>query len=123
MSTPGVRGLAGRWERAICRYLSAHRVPLTWGGPVKGFTGIAGYGFRRIVPKSADGLETWRRMPEYMRKHRDTSNLIVFVTNPIYGENIDDSLVVMRLSTFAEIFGSHVNTDRERYIYAPAHHG
>ena len=62
-------------------------------------------------------------MPEYMRKHNDERNLIVFVTNPVYGDSVGDSLVVMRLSTFADIFGSHINTDRERYIYAPDNHG
>lgn len=111
----------GRWERTIARYLTAHRVPVTWKGPVAGFTGIAGYGFRRIAPKASRYVSeaTWAKMPLYMRQHAGIRNLIVIVTNRMYGDDIEDSIVVMRLSTFAEIFATHINSDRERYIYAP----
>jgi hypothetical protein len=122
MKVPATKGGDnGRWERMIARYLTANRIPLTWRGKMTGFTGIAGYGFRRIAPKRAQFLseETWSKMPEYMKKYSHISNLIVFVTNKTYGDNIEDTIVVMRLSTFTEIFATHVNNDRERYIYAP----
>jgi hypothetical protein len=116
-----VGGANGRWERTLARYLTVNKVPLTWAGQIKGFTGISGYGFRRIAPKAArfDPMASWCRMPEYMKEHRNIRNLIVFVTNRTYGDGIEDSLVVMRLSTFTEMFSTHINSDRERYIYAP----
>jgi hypothetical protein len=114
------------WERTICRYLNGHRIPLSFISPLKGFRGIHGYSFRRIVPKRRGddpGAIRWERIPKFMRDHNDEPNLVLFVTNPTYGDSIEDVIVVMRLSTFAPLFASHINNDRERYVHAAHDHG
>lgn len=117
----GESGDNGKWERTLARFFTANRIPLTWGGAVKGFTGISGYTIRRIAPMRSRYYSTasWKEMPAYFRERQHLPNMIVVVTNRKYGDDIEDSLVVMRLGTFAPIFATHINSDRERYIHAP----
>ena len=124
MKAPRGSGNTGVWERTIGRYLTANRIPLAWAGHLTGFVGVSGYTFRRIVPKRAATVqaETWKGMPAYFREHRDDHNLIVIVTNKQYGDDLEDSLVVMRLGTFTPMFATHINSDKERYIHAANDH-
>ena len=62
----------------------------------------------------------WARMPEYMNRLGKTEdNVVVFVTNKQYGDSVDDSYVVMRLGTFIPMMKALLESDKERYLYAP----
>lgn len=115
----------GQWERTISRYLTAHKVPVRWDAAKQKFVGLYGYFIKRVAPmRRGESLSevTWSRMPLYMREMRDEMNHILIVTNRRYGDDVEDSLVVMRLNTFAEMLSTHINSDRERYIDAPYSH-
>ncbi len=124
MKAPTQSGDTGGWERAIARYLTANRVPVRWDHTTQSFTGLSGYTIRRSVPMRArlDPGQALTALPKFFRTHTD-NGLIVVVTNRKYGEDLEDSLVVTRLGTFGPILASHINNDRERYIYAPDNHG
>jgi hypothetical protein len=120
MKAPRGSGDTGTWERTLSRFLTVSGIPVQWKGHLTGFTGLSGYVIKRIAPQRSRYLSTasWAKMPEFWREHRDINNLIVIVTNRKYGDDLEDSLVVMRLGTFAPIFATHINNDRERYIDA-----
>lgn len=120
MKPPTTSGDKGSWERTLARYFTANKVPLTWDGASHTFKGLAGYTIRRSAPMRAriDPGQALTALPRFFRSHQD-DGLIVVVTNRKYGEDLEDSLVVTRLGTFGPIFASHINSDRERYIYAP----
>ncbi len=124
MKSPKKSGDNGRWERTLARFFTANRIPLRWDGVAKRFVGISSYTFARIAPMRArvNPDEALSNLPRYFREHQHDGNLIVVVTNLKYGDDLEDSLVVMKLGTFAPIFTSHINTDRERYVYAADHH-
>jgi hypothetical protein len=117
VKAPTASGNNGRWERTLARYFTANRIPVTWEGVSKTFTGLHGYTIRRSVPMRArlDPGEALNAIPRFFRQHKET-NLIVIVTNRRYGDDLEDSLVVMRLDTFTSMFATHINSDRERYI-------
>jgi hypothetical protein len=57
-------------------------------------------------------------MPEYMRKYErlaDGKQVIIFATNRGYGDSVDDSLVVLRMGTFAPMLKAFVDQDKERW--------
>jgi hypothetical protein len=116
MRVPVPRADKGVWERAISRYLHGNRIPLTWKGGQ--FVGLHRYTFRRIVPKRAnqDPSQSLSQLPRYFKERADEQNLIVFITNPQYGDSLEDSLVAMRLGTFGPIFETHINNNRERLV-------
>jgi hypothetical protein len=120
MKAPVKTGDDGRWERTIARYLTANKIPIRWKGGM--FQGIAQHTIRRIAPMRRGTDETLARMPAYFRQRRDEPNLIVLVTNRMYGDDIEDSLVVMRLGTLTPMFATFVNNDRERWIINATQH-
>lgn len=117
MKVPRRSGDTGAWERMIARFLTANKVPVEWSGAVRRFIGLHGYTIRRIAPMRAryDTSQALHGLPVLFRAS-DDPNLIVIVTNAHYGDNLEDSLVVLRLGTFTPIFATHINNDRERYI-------
>ena len=106
------------WDKLLARYLTSNGIPLTWDWVAKRFTGVAGHRFARKNPKSE--AQVWARMPEYMNRLGKTEdNVVVFVTNKQYGDSVDDSYVVMRLGTFIPMMKALLESDKERYLYAP----
>lgn len=124
MKAPTRSGDNGAWERALARFLTVSRIPVVWKGDVQRFTGIVSYTFARIAPMRArlNPDESLTKLPKFFKQREHLPNLIVFVTNRKYGDDLEDSLVVMRLGTFAPIFATHINNDRERYIDAAYRH-
>jgi len=109
---------AAAWERVMTRYFAANHIPLKWEYIPRRFTGIAGHVFARLNPKQDAVENVWVRMPEYVKryeKNEDGKNAIVFVTNRAYGDNIDDSLVVLRLGTFVPMLKAFIDSDKERW--------
>jgi len=106
------------WEQTISRYFAAVGIPLRWEGLRKRFQGIAGHEFARLNPKSNKNEAVWTRMPEYVKKYErlaDGKQVVVFVTNRGYGDSVDDSLVVLRMGTFAPMLKAFIETDKERW--------
>ena len=114
------REAASGWERVLTRYFAAFGIPLRWDYGTRRFTGVAGHLFARLNPAKEDAM--WANIPKYVRKYESSEHnvssvpVIIFVTNRVYGESVEDSLVVMRLGTFAPMFKSFVNSDKERWI-------
>ncbi len=123
VKAPTQTGDRGIWERALARFMTVNRVPVTWKGSK--FNGISGYTLARIAPMRArlHPDESLSKLPLFFRLRQHEQNLIVFVTNRKYGDDLEDSLVVMRLGTFMPMFATHINSDKERYIDAPNDHG
>lgn len=92
------------WERTIVRYLNAHAIPIKWDGLAKRFTGIKGHCIARINPRVEQNA--WALMPQRLRQYEApdrnsySDNVILLVTNRMYGDSVDDTIVVMRLGTF-----------------------
>lgn len=102
------------WERTLSRYFAANSIPLTWDARRKRFLGVAGHAVARLNPRSEASV--WARMPElFGRFEKDDRNTIVFVTNKVYGDTVDDSFVVMRIGTFIPMMKALVESDRERW--------
>lgn len=120
MKAPRQSGDKGAWERTISRYLTANKVPVLWDYTQRKFTGIHGYTLKRIAPMRAryDTSQSLSGLPEFFRDHAGEPNLVVIVTNRKYGDDLEDSLVVMRLGTFGPMFATHITSDRERYLDA-----
>ena len=57
-------------------------------------------------------------MPEYVKRYEQKSGnkVIVFVTNRRFGDSVDDSMVVMRMGTFAPMIKAFIDADRERWV-------
>ena len=123
VKAPTRSGDTGSWERALARFLTVNKVPVTW--KTGKFAGISSYTLARIAPMRArlNPDESLSKLPLFFRLRQHERNLIVFVTNRKYGDDLEDSLVVMRLGTFMPMFATHINSDRERYIDAAQHHG
>lgn len=106
------------WEKTLSRYFAAVGVPLRWEYVKRRFLGVAGHEFARLNPKSGKDEAVWTRMPEYMRKYErlaDGKQVIIFATNRGYGDSVDDSLVVLRMGTFAPMLKAFVDQDKERW--------
>jgi hypothetical protein len=110
---------AGRWERTLERYMVAHGIPLRWDGLAKRYTGIAGHLFARLNPKVEENM--WANMPRYVRRYEQQDKnetgkqVVIFATNRNYGDSVDDSIVVMRLGTFAPMLKAFIQSDKERW--------
>ena len=102
------------WESTLSRYFAANSIPLRWDAYRKRFLGVAGHSVARLNPRSE--AYVWARMPElFGRFEKDDRNVIVFVTNKVYGDTVDDSFVVMRIGTFIPMMKALVESDRERW--------
>lgn len=106
------------WEKTLSRYLAANGIPLAWNPVSKRYEGVAGHTFARLNPRLEEGA--WARMPHRMsRIDAKEDNLVMFVTNKMYGDSVDDNFVVMRLGTFIPMMKALVESDRERWSNAP----
>ena len=107
-----------RWERTLSRYFATYGVDLRWSYPRRRFIGIANHVFARINPRNESNV--WQRMPDFIRKYEtaEGKQVVVLVTNRMYGDSVDDTLVVTRLGTFVPMLKALVETDRERWTYA-----
>lgn len=113
------REAASGWERVLTRYFAATGIPLQWDYGKRRFTGISGHLFARLNPAKEDSM--WANIPQYVRKYEDrylnsdAKPVVLLITNRRYGESVEDSLVVMRLGTFAPMLKSFVDSDKERW--------
>jgi hypothetical protein len=104
------------WEKILARFIVASGLPyFFWDGASKRFKGIYGWTFARVSPRNHGG---WDRVPEAFRflEKRSDMPMIVFLASKDNGETIDDSYVLMRLSTFAPFLVNKVESDPERHI-------
>lgn len=114
------------WEKALSRYFAAHAVDLRWDYASRRFTGIAGHIFARLNPQKEDNV--WKRMPEYVKRYEQSDRnsegkqVVIFATNRQYGDSVEDTLVVMRLGTFAPMLKALINQDKERWINGTPKH-
>ena len=102
------------WPKVLARYFTVHGIPLTWDGREQVFKGLYGYVVKRMNPRTTE--KTWARMPDRMTTvEREVQKpLIMVVTNKMYGADVGDSYVVMRLDTFLPMFVTHYKENRER---------
>lgn len=110
-------GTAGAWERLIVRYFATYTIPLKWSYQDRRFLGIAGLKIVRINPRS--GADTkWALIPQHLKKHegeRGNGNpCVILVTNKQYGDSVDDTIAVMKLSTLMPILKVWYQFDVER---------
>jgi hypothetical protein len=60
-------------------------------------------------------------MPEYVKRYelpernREGKQVVIFATNRQYGDSVEDTLVVMRLGTFAPMLKALIAQDKERW--------
>jgi hypothetical protein len=107
------------WENTLTRYFAAWGIPLRWDYGKRRYRGISGHLFARLNPRVEENV--WVRMPEYLKKYEhqdrnpDGRQVVIFTTNKIYGDSVDDSIVVMRLGTFIPMMKSLLETDKERW--------
>lgn len=109
------RAASKGWEKVLERYLIAHGLPIRWDGLRKRFFGIAGHSISRINPYDEDAI--WATMPMYLKRYEKNTEkqAIVVVTNRRYGDSVDDSMVVLRLGTFAPMLKALYEADKERW--------
>lgn len=109
-----------RWERTLARYFSAAGVPVKWDSLKHRFVGIRRHSIARINPsqKTETRENQWKYMPTRIGdlERRGSENVIMLVTSQRYGDEVEDSFVVMRLGTFTPIFKAFIDSDRERWI-------
>jgi hypothetical protein len=110
-----------RWERTLSRYFASYGIKLRWSYQRRRFIGIANHMFARLNPRNE--VKVWERMPDYIRKYETNNNpdgkqVVVLVTNRMYGDSVDDTLVVTRLGTFIPMLQALVENDRERWTDA-----
>lgn len=110
-----LRSSSNGWERLLERYFVSYGLPLRWNGVHKRFTGIARHTVSRINPYDPDTI--WARMPMYLKRYEQHTEkqAIVVVTNRRYGDSVDDSIVVLRLGTFAPMLKAFYEADKERW--------
>lgn len=112
-----VRERSGAWERLICRYFSTYMIPLRWSYPERRFRGIAGLKIVRINPRTGSDTK-WSLMPQNLKKYegeRGNGNpCVILVTNKQYGDSVDDTIAVMKLSTLMPILKDWYQFDVER---------
>lgn len=111
-----------RWERTLSRYFSANGLPLQWNYKARRFLGIARHTFARINPRQEHHtVNAWVKMPDRLRRFEsDGNNAVILVTNKRYGDDVEDSIVVMRLGTFMPMLKAMYNNDKERWTaHAP----
>lgn len=117
MKAPAEKG--GAWERTIERFMVSSGVPLRWDALARRYRGVAGHMFARLNPRVEAGM--WANMPKYVNKYEaqdrneDGKRAIIIATNKMYGDSVEDSLVVMRLGTFAPMLKAFIQSDRERW--------
>ena len=106
------------WESTLTRYFAAIGIPLRWNGAYKCFTGVRKHTVKRINPSSltAEGNQ-WRLMPQNLRKAEEGGNrAILIVSSKRYGDEVEDSIVVMRLGTASPMLKALIDNDKERWI-------
>lgn len=105
------------WEKTLTRYFAACGIPLVWEYGTRRFRGIAGHAFPRLNPQIEE--KVWARMPEYIKKYEvkePGKQVVVIVTNRQYGDSVEDTLVVMRISTFSPLMKALIEADKERWV-------
>lgn len=110
----------GRWENILVRFMRSAGVPnFIYNGDARRFTGVFGFSFVRITPRSEGG---WARVPyEFKRYETERSKgnpnpVIMFLTQRDNGEFVADNYVVMRLGTFAPMLAELIAADPNRYM-------
>lgn len=103
------------WNRTLERYFVACGLPIRWDGVAQRFQGIAGHALSRINPYKEDAI--WAKMPMYLKRREqdEQKQAIVIVANRKYGDSVDDSIVVLRLGTFAPMLKAFYEADKERW--------
>lgn len=104
------------WETILARFVVASGLPyFSWDGKTKRFKGISGWKFTRISPRNHGG---WVNVPVAFRhvENKDSLPLIAFLASKDNGSSIDDSYVLMRLSTFVPFLINKIDSDPERHI-------
>lgn len=108
------------WEKLICNFMVAAGVPaFRYDGMRHRFTGVKGFSFVRIMPHSEGG---WAKVPLNFRRYETERNqgsphpVVMFATSRHYGPNIDDTFVIMRLDSFAQILATAVAAEPSRYL-------
>jgi hypothetical protein len=108
------------WENLICRFMTAAGIPaFTYNAGTKRFQGIKGYSFVRVMPHHEGG---WAKLPGYFHRYETERSqnsphpVVMFATSRRYGPNIEDTFVITRLDTFAQIMSSLVEADPARHL-------
>ena len=108
------------WERLIARFLTATGIPgFRYDGQHKRFVGINGFAFVRCTPRLEQG---WKNMPFYFKRYeteRQNGNphpVVMFITSKNNGPNVDDTFVLTRLSTYADMLKALVESDPARHL-------
>lgn len=92
---------------------------MTYDGKKKRFVGIKGFSMVRISPKYEGG---WAHVPFYFRRYeneRANGNphpVVMFLTSRHNGDDIEQTFVLTRLSTFTSLLQSVVEADPGRYL-------
>lgn len=117
MKAPRIGAL---WEKAICAYMASSGVPaFRFDGMRHRFTGIKGFSFVRIMPHSEGG---WAKVPLNFRRYETERNqgsphpVVMFATSRHYGTEVEDTFVITRLGTFAQLMATAVAADPGRYL-------
>ena len=107
------------WEKALSRFFAANGVDLRWNYIARRFEGVSGHIFARINPQKEENV--WKRMPEYVKRYEKSDRniegkqVVILATNRQYGDSVEDTLVVLRLGTFAPMLKAFIQQDIERW--------
>ena len=114
------RTSAGTWERLVTRYLIARGIPgLSYDVTKKRFTGIKGFSMVRISPTFEGG---WAKVPFFFRRYeteRANGNphpVVMFLTSKHNGDDIEQTFVLTRLSTFASLLETAIEAKPGYYL-------
>ena len=109
---------SNRWENTLTRYFAAIGIPIRWDWIQKEFLGLHGFTIKRINPRTdnAEGNQ-WRLMPQNLRKaEMEGKRVVILVTSKRYGDDVEDTIVVMRLGTASPMLKALIDNDKERWI-------
>lgn len=107
------------WETLITRYMASEGIPLSWNELKKRFTGVKGFHFGRVSTVKEGGFG---RVPSLLRRfetERANGNphpVVLFAMDARYGPNMEDTIAVMRMSTFASLLKEVIEAHPNKYL-------
>jgi hypothetical protein len=111
------------WEGILTRYFYAIGINLRWNARDKRFRGMSGHSIARINPRVTEE-SFWKSAPEFVRKYEKLAphqRVILVVASKSYGDNVEDTLVLTRMGTFAPMLKAFIESDKERWNDATQH--
>lgn len=108
------------WERLVVKYMTSIGIPgFSWDAGDRRFHGVKGFSFVRITPRNEGG---WARLPEWFKRYERQRTqgsphpVVMLATSRHNGPRVEDSYVVMRLSTYGEMLKDLVTAQPARYL-------